>query len=109
MRAVTRLWLLWQMGPGVGRYRSTEHESSLLAVEICRLGEADGVAALDLVRLEKAGDLYPLWYDWMLVIDLEEAEGQGAVDLFYEDLRSVGARPIMLRQATEEIAGAPWT
>ena len=105
MSAATRLWLLWQMGPGVGRHHSIEHESSLLAVEIVRLGQADGIAAVDLVRLEKAGDLYPLWYDWMLVIDIEEAEGRGPVDLFYEDLRSVGARPIMLRQAREETAG----
>ena len=105
MSAGTRLWLLWQMGPGVGR-RSAEHESSLLAVEIARLGQADGIAAVDLVRLEKAGDLYPLWYDWMLVIDIEEADGQAPVDLFHEELRSVGARPIMFRQASET-AGRP--
>ncbi len=98
--SATRLWILWQIGPGMAPYRSSDDEASLLAVEICRLGDAEGIAAVDLVRLDKAGDPYPLWYDWMLVIDLEEPEGQSHVEAFYEDLRSVGARPVMFGEAS---------
>jgi len=98
MNSSTRLWLLWQMNAGVGR-RLSEDEPSLFAEDILRLGRAEGIAAVELVRLEKAGDLHPLWYDWMLVIDLDEPEAQCPVEGFYDDLRSVGARPIMLRQA----------
>jgi hypothetical protein len=87
------------MDTGVGRRRLSEGEPSLFAEDILRLGEEEGVAAYELVRLEKAGDLHPRWYDWMLVIDLAEPEAQGPVEAFFEELRSVGARPIMLRRA----------
>src|SRR5687768_16683991 len=96
----TRLWLLWLMGPGVGR-RLAEGDSSLFAEDIVRLAETEGIAAVELVRLERASDLHPLGYDWMLVIDLDESDAQWHVETFFDKLRSVGARPIMLRQANE--------
>ena len=87
------------MDPGVGRRRSRARGPSLFADDILRLGRAEGVAAIDLVRLEKAGDLHPLWYDWMLIVDLDEPDAQCPVDALFDELRSVGARPMMLRQA----------
>jgi hypothetical protein len=88
------------MGPGVGR-RLAEDDSSLFAEDIVRLAETEGIAAVELVRLEKASDLHSLWYDWMLVIDLDESHAQWYVEVFFDELRSVGARPIMLRQVDE--------
>ena len=86
------------MGPGVGR-RLAEDDYSLFADVIVRLAETEGIAAVELVRLEKASDLHPLWYDWMLVINLSEPEAQLPVEAFFDELRSVGARPMMLREA----------
>jgi hypothetical protein len=88
------------MGPGVGR-RLTEDEPSLFAEDIVRLAQTEGIAGVELVRLEKASDLHSLWYEWMLVIDLDESDAQRHVEVFFDELRSVGARPIMLRQANE--------
>jgi hypothetical protein len=96
----TRLWLLWLMGPGVGR-RLAEDDSSLFAEDIVRLADTEGIADVELVRLEKASDLHSLWYDWMLVIDLDDSDAQWHVAVFFDELRSVGARPIMLRQADQ--------
>jgi hypothetical protein len=88
------------MDPGVGRRRFTEGEPALFAEDILRLGEAEGVVAVELVRLQKAGDLHPLWYDWMLVIELQEAKEQcWPVEVFFDELRSVGAHPMMVREA----------
>ena len=54
MTSATRLWLLWQMGPGVGRRHVREGAPSLFAEDILRLGQVEGVAGMELVRLEKA-------------------------------------------------------
>jgi hypothetical protein len=99
MTSATRLWLLWQMGPGVGRRHVREGAPSLFAEDILRLGQVEGVVGMELVRLEKAGDLHPRSYDWMLVINLSEPEAQLPVEAFFDDLRSVGARPMMLGEA----------
>ena len=94
------------MGPGVGR-RLAEDDSSLFAEDIVRLAVTEGIAAIELVRLEKASDLHSLWYDWMLVIDLDESDAQWHVEVFFDELRSVGARPIMLRQANNSAFFSP--
>jgi hypothetical protein len=68
--------------------------------ELSLLLEAKGIAAAELVRLERAGDAHPLWYDWMLVVDVaNDSESQRPLDDLFEDLLSANARPIMLRCA----------
>ena len=93
-----RLWLLWKMSPRAGPRHFDAVEPALVAEDIVRLGHAEGIAAVELVRLGKAGDRHPLWYDWMLVIDIDAPDAHHPVEAFFEDLRSVGARPMMLRQ-----------
>jgi hypothetical protein len=88
------------MGPGVGR-RLTEDDPLLFAEDVGRLAQTEGIVGVELVRLEKASDLHSLWYDWMLIIDLDKSGAHRHVEMFFDELRSVGARPIMLRQANE--------
>ena len=51
---------------GVGRRHVREGEPSLFAEDILRLGQVEGVVGMELVRLEKVGDLHPRSYDWMI-------------------------------------------
>jgi hypothetical protein len=65
-----------------------------------RLLEAKGVMAAELVPLERAGDLHPQSYDWMLVVDLaNDSASQRPLDELFDDLLSANAHPIMLRCA----------
>jgi hypothetical protein len=90
------------MAAGIGRRRLEGEGPPLIAEDIVRLREAEGIGEIEVVRLEKAGDLHPLWYDWMLVIDLEDEGAQHPVEAFFEELYSVGARPILLREAQDD-------
>jgi hypothetical protein len=99
---LTRLLLLWQMPArwGIGEARAREEVRALAERELSLLLEAKGIAAAELVRLERAGDVHPLWYDWMLVVDVaNDLESQRPLDDLFEDLLSANARPIMLRCA----------
>jgi hypothetical protein len=87
----------------MGNARAREETSALVERDVSRLREAKGIAAAELIRLERAGDLHPLWYDWMLVVHvIDEPESQRALDQLYEDLRSANARPILLRDAESQ-------
>jgi hypothetical protein len=104
-RNLRRLLLLWQMPVRRGRGKDRAHEETTALAErdVSRLLEAEGIAAAELIRLERAGDLHPLWYDWMLVVHVMDApESQRPLDQLYEDLRSANARPILLRDAESQ-------
>ena len=93
---------MWQMPARwwIGEDRAREEVRGVAEREVSRLGEAEGIAAVELIRLESAGDLHPLWYDWMLVVHVaDEPESQGPLDELYEDLHSSNARPILRRDA----------
>jgi hypothetical protein len=97
--------LLWQMPArwGVGAARAREEVRALTERDVSRLLEAEGIAAVELISLERAGDRHPLWYDWMLVIHLaDEPEAHRPVDELFEDLCSANARPILLRVAERQ-------
>jgi hypothetical protein len=46
------------------------------------------------------GDLHPLRYDWLLIVHVaDEPDAMCPLEELFEELRSVTARPILLRDA----------
>jgi hypothetical protein len=96
--------LLWQMAVGPAGSSHARGEARELAErDASRLLRAEGIAAAELIPLERAGDLHPLPYDWLLVVRVEDKPGsQRPLDDLYEDLRSANANPVLLSEAGHE-------
>jgi hypothetical protein len=98
-----RLFILWDQ-PAEG---SGEHARDWIAQEVKRLWDTPGVQEVELVPVGSASKRHPRWHDWLLVVKLQPRVSGDVVDrdpLFRElvaDLRSLGARPIVLLEKPE--------
>jgi hypothetical protein len=86
------------MGFGGSATRARDEARAWAERDVACLLESREVVAAELIELEQAGDLHPLWYDWLLIAHVaDQPEALRRLDELFEELRSVNARPILLR------------
>jgi DNA transposition AAA+ family ATPase len=99
---LSRVLLLWQTPRRfrVGERQAQEEVREWARHQASRLIRSGAVRAVELARLERASELHPVWFDWLLTAHVTgEPPSLRALDELTEDLESLNARPVLVRDA----------
>jgi hypothetical protein len=97
-----RLFLLWECPPGL----SLDDAHAWAQRQAWAVRQGKSVESAELLRLRSAGRDHPLWHNWMLILRLSDGgldapiEHEPRLRELVSELRSLGMRPVALREAT---------